>query len=249
MLALVLVTSVTGTIMLGIDAGEYRPLYLNEETPMISVESFQLDELPVSNRQYLDFVQKNQKWKKERIPGIFAEKQYLQHWIKMNESWQPREKEIEAAVTNVSWFAAESYCQSLGKRLPTVAEWEYVGRASETEADGSNDPAYNQRILTWYGKANSQVPKWVNRSPANVWGIKDMHGLIWEWTDDFNSSLVSGESRADSSLDQTLFCGAGAAGAADPSDYAAFMRFAFRSSLQASFTLNNLGFRCAKDTN
>ena len=42
---------------------------------------------------------------------------------------------------------------------------------------------------------------------------------------------------------------AAASGSADPSDYAAFMRYGFRSSLQAKFTLNNLGFRCAQDIN
>jgi len=59
--------------------------------------------------------------------------------------------------------------------------------------------------------------------------------------------LSTGESRGDSSLDQNLFCGSGAAGAVDPSDYAAFMRFAFRGSLKAVYTQANLGFRCASN--
>ncbi|MDC2887990.1 hypothetical protein [Psychrosphaera algicola] len=43
-------------------------------------------------------------------------------------------------------------------------------------------------------------------------GVKDLHGLIWEWTEDFNSALVSGESRSDSNINQKLFCAAGAQG-------------------------------------
>jgi len=39
----------------------------------------------------------------------------------------------------------------------------------------------------------------------------------------------------------------GAASSVDPSDYAAFMRYALRSSYSANYTLNSLGFRCAKD--
>ena len=59
--------------------------------------------------------------------------------------------------------------------------------------------------------------------------------------------LVSGESRADASLERGLFCGAGASGASDFADYAAFMRFGYRASLQARYTTAQLGFRSAYD--
>jgi len=55
--------------------------------------------------------------------------------------------------------------------------------------------------------------------------------------------LVTGESRADASLDRRFFCGSGAVGASDFEDYAAFMRYAFRSSLEARYDVGNLGFR------
>ena len=105
---------------------------------------------------------------------------------------------------------------------------------------------YNQTILDWYTKSATMPLKRVAQSPANYWGVYDMHGLIWEWTQDFNSNLVSGESRADSTLNQTMFCGSGAAGAPDPSDYAAFMRYGFRSSLQSQFALKKLGISLCK---
>ena len=43
-----------------------------------------------------------------------------------------------------------------------------------------------------------------------------------------------------------MFCSGAAIGTADPSDYAAFLRYGLRTSLQAKFSLHNLGFRCAK---
>ena len=82
---------------------------------------------------------------------------------------------------------------------------------------------------------------------ANDAGVWDLHGLVWEWVEDFNSSLVTGESRADAALERSLFCGSGALGASAFLDYAAFMRQALRSSLRASYTMRNLGFRCACD--
>jgi formylglycine-generating enzyme required for sulfatase activity len=231
--------------MVVIPAGDYRPLYMSKDSPQTKVKSFSIDVTPVTNQQYSQFIAANSSWQPQTIPQIFAESQYLQHWINDGDKTLPSDKQLNSPVINVSWFAAQAYCRSLDKRLPTVAEWERVASASETLADGSQEKSYHQRILKWYSQpSRKQLPE-VGSKAANFWGVQDLHGLIWEWTEDFNSSLVSGESRGDSSIDQRLFCAAGAQGAADPSDYAAFMRFGFRSSLQAKFTLPNLGFRCA----
>ena len=70
---------------------------------------------------------------------------------------------------------------------------------------------------------------------------------MWEWVDDFNTALVTGESRADGGLERNLFCGSGAATARNREDYPAFMRVGYRSSLRADYTVPNLGFRCARN--
>ena len=69
-------------------------------------------------------------------------------------------------------------------------------------------------------------------------------GLIWEWTSDFNSVMGAGLT-ADKPA-SNLFCGDGFR-ASNAKDYAGFLRFSFRSSLKAGYTLKNLGFRCAQD--
>ena len=82
---------------------------------------------------------------------------------------------------------------------------------------------------------------------ANVHGLYNLHGLVWEWTSDFNSALITGDARGDTGIERSLFCGAGSMGASDRSNYPAFMRFGLRSSLKAAYTVHNLGFRCAQD--
>ena len=231
--------------MVTITGGEYRPLYMKKNSPLHSVESFRIDPLPVTNRQYFEFTRQSEKWKKENIPSLFTEKNYLAHWVTKDGSWTHRPAEAQQAVVNIAWFAADAYCKHQNKRLPTIAEWEYVALASETNPDGSQEDGYHQRILDWY--ATPTANGIVGQSPANYWGVKDLHGLNWEWTQDFNSTLTSGESRADSSVNTDLYCAAAASGSTDPSDYAAFMRYGFRSSLKARFTIKNLGFRCARD--
>jgi formylglycine-generating enzyme len=233
--------------MANIAAGEYRPLYLSSDSPIVSVQSFRLDKQPVTNGDFRDFVIQNPKWKKDNIPSLFAEKSYLSHWNHSSDQYEPNSTDLKKPVTFVSWYAAQAYCQAQQKRLPTVAEWEYVARASSTQENGSTEKSYNQRILDWYANAANQMLTEVGKDEPNYWGVHNMHGLIWEWTEDFNSNLISGESRGDSSVNKDLYCATGSVGAVDPSDYAAFMRYGFRSSLNAKFTLGSLGFRCAAD--
>ena len=237
--------AVIATQLMPVDAGEYRPLYLKPDAPLVKVDDFSVDNVPVTNSAYYQFVQRHAKWQKQQVPSIFVERNYLKHWQQVNGQYQPQIAQLNAPVTHVSWYAAQAYCQAQGKTLPTVDQWEYVALANETLANASSQANFHQQILAWYSKPTPLVLPDVQQNPANYWGVHDMHGLIWEWTLDFNSALVNGESRNDASLDSKLFCGAGAASSADPKDYAAFMRFGFRSSLQAHFTLGNLGFRCA----
>lgn len=223
--------------------GTYIPLYGKGKTP-IKVQDFEMDVYPVTNEQYLAFVQNNPQWRKSAAKEIFADKNYLYAWP--SDTSIAAKQSLKAPVTNISWFAANAYCACLGKRLPTLDEWEYVAMADESATDARKNPRYNQYILDWYEK-----PKTYNNNIGltykNAWGIYDLHGLVWEWTADFSAVLISGENRGGSGSDQNLFCGSGSLSANDLMNYAAFMRYAFRGSLKANYSVQNLGFRCAKD--
>lgn len=228
--------------MAKVSGGRYRPLYLKKETPMISVKAFQMDTLPVTNAQFSAFVQKHPQWQRNKVGSKYAEQGYLRHWVAGGGGFFPQKSDLNKPVTNVSWFAAHAYCAAQGKRLPTIDEWEFAGQASATKINGTAEPGYNRTILDWYAEGNRKGLRDVGKNKPNYWGIHDMHGLIWEWTEDFNSSLLTSASAAGSNM----FCSGASAGSADPGDYAAFMRYGIRTSLQSKFVLNNLGFRCAK---
>ncbi|MDO5357300.1 MAG: formylglycine-generating enzyme family protein [Conchiformibius sp.] len=230
------------TPMAKVEGGSYRPLYLKKDTPLIPVKSFQLDKYPVTNQQFYEFVRNRPQWQRGRIGSRHAEQNYLRHWQQNGtHSYAPKPVDNNKPVTHVSWFAANAYCVAQGKRLPTIDQWEYAGQASATAKNGTAEKDYNRIILDWYAEGGKRGLTAVGQNRPNYWGIHDMHGLIWEWTEDFNSSLLNA-----GSANSSLFCGGGSANSTDPSNYAAFMRYGIRTSLQAPFVLHNLGFRCAK---
>lgn len=229
--------------MVQIKGGTYIPLYGVDSTA-VSIDDFSMDVYPVTNADYLAFVKEFPSWRKSNIKGLFADDNYLVGWE--NDLSYGKTIAAEAPVTNVSWFAAKKYCECQGKRLPTIDEWEFVAMADETTADARKKESYNQKILDWY-EAPKSFNKNIGSTFKNYWGVYDLHGLVWEWTMDFNSVLISGESRKDVDKDRNLFCGSAAVGASDLMNYAAFMRYAFRGSIKANYDVKNLGFRCAKD--
>jgi formylglycine-generating enzyme required for sulfatase activity len=117
-------------------------------------------------------------------------------------------------VTGVSWKDAQAYCKWLsGKenakyRLPTEAEWEYACRAGSQmffawgesykeihqRANIGNvefEKAHPDRVyIQWAVDVEKGSPDPhvytapVGSYPANQWGLRDMHGNVWEWVQD-----------------------------------------------------------------
>ena len=221
----------------------YRPLFRGEkDAKEMPVAAFHLDVRPVTNGEFVTFVCENPNWQRSRVPRLFADEGYLAHWAGDADLGNAR---AEQPVTNVSWFAAKAFAAAQGKRLPTTAEWEVAAAAGFTLGDGAKDKEFQQAIANWYGTPTPLVMPDAGGGRENIFGVRDLHGLVWEWTSDFNRALVTGDARGDTGLERQLFCGAGSLGASDRENYPAFMRFGFRSSLRAGYTVHNLGFRCA----
>ena len=117
------------------------------------------------------------------------------------------------AVIFVSWYEAKAYCdwlaakESLPYRLPTEAEWEYSCRAGTTTHYYPGDTlpsAYEKnQIESWYPDpervtnfpadyASELVALTVGTTPANPWGLYDMHGNVEEWCADWYGPYTSG---------------------------------------------------------
>ena len=234
--------------MARVGPGVYRPLYAaSPKETAVPVEAFLLDRHPVTEGDFLAFVRSHPQWRRDRVPRVFADAGYLSDWTSPTELEPDADPDGMKPIVRVSWFAARAYCAARGARLPTESEWELAAAASRTEADGRADPQWREQILAWYSRPNAARLPRVGTTPANYWGVHDLHGLVWEWVLDFNGTMVGTDARKSGDRDRITFCGGGSVTASDTTDYASFMRVAFRSSLRADYTTHNLGFRCAAD--
>ncbi|HVZ63015.1 MAG TPA: formylglycine-generating enzyme family protein [Lacunisphaera sp.] len=232
--------------MIVVPAGVYVPFAkAPNDAAEVRVPAFQLDRDAVTNAEFLAFVRANPKWRRSQVSPLFADQTYLGSWAGDLEPGPAAP--ADAPVVNVSWFAARAYARWAGKRLPTTAEWEFAAGAGYAGPDGRHDEQLNRDIYAWLARPTPAVLPAVTTGKANAYGARGLFGLVWEWVEDFNTAMVTGESRADSGLERNLFCGAGAANVKDTGDYAAFMRQALRSSLRANNTTASLGFRCARE--
>jgi formylglycine-generating enzyme len=209
----------------------------------VDVAPFALRSEPVTNAEFLAFVQSHPQWQRGRVASVLAEPRYLMHW----QSAQKLGSDVlpDQPVTQVSWFAAQAFCESEDARLPLWNEWEFAAAADATRADARNDPLWREQILAWYAQPAGRALATVG-GPANFYGVRDLHGLVWEWVDDFNALLVASDSRDQNDPDRLKFCGAGALNLRDRDNYAVLMRVAMLSSLKAADTTNSTGFRCAR---
>ncbi|MDQ2703013.1 MAG: formylglycine-generating enzyme family protein, partial [Pseudomonadota bacterium] len=224
--------------------GRFKSAIDFEDVDTLKVAPFEMQKRPVTNAEFLAFAKANPQWRRDKVAQILADSRYLQHWptaTKLADDAQAAQP-----VVNVSWFAAQAYCESLDARLPTWAEWEYAAAANESQRDARKNPVWRERILSWYSEpARKGLPRAGLQTP-NAYGVQDLHGLVWEWTDDFSALLMDPESRNQGDPDKSQFCGAGALSIDDRENYAVLMRVAMLSSLQANDTTTSLGFRCAR---
>ncbi len=103
-------------------------------------------------------------------------------------------------VENVSWNDCQSFLTAINAlglgsfRLPTEAEWEYACRASTaTRYYWGEDPLNGEiDFYAWFGENSGATPHEVGSKLANLWGLFDMSGNVWEWTADRYGDYPSG---------------------------------------------------------
>jgi formylglycine-generating enzyme len=174
------------TFFMGIDADQIprfqkifgidTPDLFRDEVPkhQITLDSYFIDQFPVTNAQFKKFTDSNPEWQPDHINHNLDNGNYLRHW---SDPAAFKEK-ADHPVVNVNWYAAVAYCHALGKRLPTEAEWEYAARGGRNTLFPWGDQPTKPMYLNYTG-SNIHGTTRVGIYPANGFSLLDMAGNVW----------------------------------------------------------------------
>lgn len=236
---LTLASMATGTAsaqseLVSIPAGSYHSLFPEVDGEENRVEPFLLDAMPVDNASYQKFVMERPEWRRDQVSPLFATKGYLKHWS----GNKPAEGEEKQPVRNISWYAASSYCEWAGGRLPDMDEWEYAAERLDIQSRESWD-RFGSDVLGWLTSVDpDRMPDTGSSGVVTLDGVQDMHKLILEWVNDFRPPLAD---------DLSFDCGTAGRLQGEGSEYryASVVRTITRMSFEPETTTGTLGFRCA----
>jgi iron(II)-dependent oxidoreductase len=158
-----------GPFTMGSDTGEADEAPAHE----VDLPAFEIDQFEVTNADFAQFVEATGYQTDAEKEG-------------RSKNWRDdAEGKDNHPVVRVSWNDAVAYCEWLGKRLPTEAEWEKAARGT----DG--------RMYPWgdeWDPSKANVKETGLRGTAAVgsfgtgtspYGVEDMAGNVWEWTADW----------------------------------------------------------------
>ncbi len=209
-----------------------------------SIAPFSMRTEPVTNAEFAAFLHSQPEWRRDRIASLLAGPRYLDRW--RDAAVPGPELNPDAPVTDVSWFAARAYCASEKAELPSWLQWEYAAAADALRRDARADPARNADILAAITGASGHAPGAVGARPPNIYGVRDVNRLMWEWTDDYAALFGNADPRVAGSGATLALCGGSALAFYDRTQFAALMRVAALSSLKPRDSSPQVGFRCVR---
>ena len=304
--------------MIRIEAGQFRmgsDQHYPEEAPAhdVTVSGFWIDQAPVTNRQFAEFIADTGHVtfaeippRAEHYPGALPDMLHaaslvftpppapvpLGDWSRwwswtFGADWRhPLGPESTLAgledhpVVHIAFVDAEAYAAWAGKSLPTEAEWEFAGwggRSGQEYAWGNEfEPQGRHMANTFQGQfphRNSLADGFARTSPVgsfppNGYGLSDMIGNVWEWTQDWYSAKHESANPAKPCCAPSDPRGAAMEGSFDPRqpqiriprkvlkggshlctpDYCRRYRPAARHAQTVDSSMSHLGFRCVRRT-
>ena len=213
------------------ELGNRKPWYLDEHPQhKVFLLGFFIDRYEVTNREYLEFVQKRQR----RIPSYWKEGRFP-------------EGQADFPVVDVDWYEARDYCAWRGKRLPTEGEWEKAARGPEGNLYAWGkvfDPKKGNVSAGGHGDVTA-VGRW--KEDRSVYGVYDMTGNIMEWSADWYQPYAGSDYQSPDFGEQYKIAKGDAFGEAGHYALSLFSRLSYRQNILPEARYPFLGFRCAKN--
>ena len=258
-------------LMMRIPAGTFK---MGSDTPgtfekpvhEVNISAFLLDKYEVTVEAYQACVKEKKCTKTHWVTWKNIDPKDAKFWTKFCNLVQPgREKH---PMNCLSHSNANAYCMWAGKRLPTAAEWEYAARGKESNKYpwGNDDPTPEHANVCGkdcrsnliakgkrWGKMFDDTDPHPETAPvgsykkgASPFGVMDMAGNVWEWTNDWFSMGYYKSSPKEDPKGPGYGKRRSVRGGSWNDFKANNLRSSFRLSHEPSDRLANIGFRCAK---
>ncbi len=193
----------------------------NKPLRQMYFDKFSIDMHPVTNRQYISFLQKSN-YKPQGDFSILNAK-----------------KDMGFPATNLTYNDAEEYAKFYKKRLPTEWEWEIVSRSLDKNVEYvSNNLGQRNRGHFYSNRIHKKVS--VLTYPPNQLGVYGMAGNVYEWTSSsYEKKFLYGE-YINKYIIKVLRGGSWTNNSSD-------IRTTTRTPFPSNRSLNWIGFRCVSD--
>jgi formylglycine-generating enzyme required for sulfatase activity len=160
----------------------------NEKPPhRVSLSAFKLSKHLVTNAEYQAFVRENPAWAKDRAATDLHDGHYLADW----EGDQYPEEAGAIPVSGIPFYAAQAFAAWIGLRLPSEAEWEYAARGGLAGKKYPNGQEMNDKLANFAKRSKGAIAG--GNFPANGYGLFDMAGNLFQWTNDWYGSYSAAE--------------------------------------------------------
>jgi formylglycine-generating enzyme required for sulfatase activity len=179
-----------GTFQMGADDKDADAR--SDELPQHSValDGFWIDQTEVNNGQFAAFLNDYGNSDEGGRKLLEMNRGYCQ--IKLEDGEFRVGKAVERPVVMVTWYGADTYCQWVGGRLPTEAEWEYAARGPEGHIYPWGDDAPDCELARYGDCARSPIPAGSLPDGASWCGALDLAGNVWEWVADWFGPYAAG---------------------------------------------------------
>ena len=157
----------------------------------------------------------------------------------------------DCPVERVSWNDAQDFARRLSQktgkqyRLPSEAEWEYAARAGSNTKWSFGDNVSQLGEYAWFLSNSQSKTHPVAQKKPNAFGLYDMHGNVWEWTQDCGNANYFG-APANGSAWESGDCGSRVLRGGPWSGFPSELRSADRNRNSPDPRGNYIGFRLAR---
>lgn len=147
----------------------------------VTLDGYWIDQTEVTNAQFAAMLNILGNPEEGGITWLEIEQMENAQIRLVGNEFQPDPGKDDYPVVEISWFGASAYCDWIGGRLPTEAEWEYAARGPENFVYPWGNDTPTCELAQFGGCGDYSVP--VGSLEGASWvGAKDMAGNVWEIT-------------------------------------------------------------------